>query len=390
MKRPDNLDVWVLAGQSNMQGCGWLEGALAPDQRVWSFTSSGAWEIAFEPLHRHWESFTPVDQNFMRSGMSEADRNVSDAEWARRENESRVAGAGLGIAFGKAMADALGRPIGLLPAAHGGTSLDQWSPVLKGVGGVSMYGGMLERIARAGGRLRGILWYQGESDTNTIETGRTYAERLGRWIAAVRADTGISDLPVVVVQIGRVAEPPDRAGTLPAWDLVREALSSLPDRIPRTAATTAVDLPLVDIVHVDTAGLIRLGKRMARLALKLTDKPDLPGGPRVERIERTRLPDGSRNGLRVNIRGAAGRLAPASNIQGFTVRPPAGEIVAPLFVVNAWVDSSGGTDEVIVLLNREPEEAARLGYGIGINPVCNLVDEADMALPAFLFRALDR
>mgnify|MGYP000624347755 CR=1 FL=1 len=29
-----NHDVWVLAGQSNMQGCGWLKGALAPDERV--------------------------------------------------------------------------------------------------------------------------------------------------------------------------------------------------------------------------------------------------------------------------------------------------------------------------------------------------------------------
>ena len=42
---PRELDTWVLAGQSNMQGRAWLRGALQPDRRVWSFTSAGAWEI---------------------------------------------------------------------------------------------------------------------------------------------------------------------------------------------------------------------------------------------------------------------------------------------------------------------------------------------------------
>ena len=63
----NGYDVWVLAGQSNMQGCGWLEGVLQPDPRVWTFTSAGEWQIAAEPLHRLWESFTHVHQDFMRA-----------------------------------------------------------------------------------------------------------------------------------------------------------------------------------------------------------------------------------------------------------------------------------------------------------------------------------
>ena len=59
----------------------------------------------------------------------------------------------------------------------------------------------------------------------------------------------------------------------------------------------------------------------------------------------------------------------------------------PLHVVNAWVDqeSSDGND-VIVLLNREPDKDVQLSlaYGDGISPVCELVDEADMPLCAFL------
>ena len=91
----NGYDVWVLAGQSNMQGCGWLAGALPADPRVWSFSSAGQWQIAEEPLHRLWESFTLVHQDFMRAGLPEADKQVSDAEWARRENETRTWGSGL-------------------------------------------------------------------------------------------------------------------------------------------------------------------------------------------------------------------------------------------------------------------------------------------------------
>ena len=49
-------------------------------------------------------------------------RFAINGEYARRENEMRTTGSGLGITFGAAMADALHRPIGLIPAAHGGTS----------------------------------------------------------------------------------------------------------------------------------------------------------------------------------------------------------------------------------------------------------------------------
>jgi sialate O-acetylesterase len=378
-------DVWVLAGQSNMQGCGWLEGVLAPDERVWSFSSAGLWEVGNEPLHRLWESCTPVHQELMRLWMPEADKQVSNEEYARRENETRTGGSGLGLSFGIAMAEALGRPVGLIPAAHGGTSLDQWSPSLKYLGGRSLYGAMLQRIQMAGGKLQGILWYQGESDATLMSLASSYAKRFDEWIAAVRADTGIPDLPVYVVQIGRVIEPPDRQGLWLGWDLVREALRTLPERTPHTAVTSAVDLTLVDLIHIDTNGLIRLGKRLAKLALAGRQL-----GPQVAGIERIKSPGGLVNAIRVRFRGVTGRWQVAANLRGFQVRLPEAEYHDPLYVVNAWVDPAGdGAEEyfrtdVIVLLNREMEADVKLGYGLDLNSTCDLVDEADMPLCAFL------
>ncbi len=377
-------DVWVLAGQSNMQGCGWLKGAMAPDKRLWSFTSAGRWEMAEEPLHRFWESFTPIHQKLMRAWMPGADDKVSDEEYARRENETRTAGSGLGMAFGAALADALGKPIGLIPAAHGGTNLDQWSPALKHLGGHSLYGAMLERIHLAGGNLRGILWYQGESDTTMMELGLSYSRRLDEWVDAVRADTGNPDLPVYAVQIGRVVEPADRQGFWCGWDLVREALRSLPERKAHTAVTSALDLPLVDMIHIDTPGLIRLGKRLAKLALAAKQI-----GPDIAAIERFRSPTGLVNAIRVRFNGLEGNWNRKTCIGGFSVHLPDEKYRPPLNVVNVWVDPEGSGNDIIVLLNREMEPDVKLGYGLGLDPDCDLADEADQPLCAFLPRPVN-
>ena len=92
MSATASLNVWVLAGQSNMQGYGWRRGALAPDPRVRLFSSAGNWENAAEPLHRLWESYTPVHQDLMRLGMTEAERAMTDAELAAREADQGTTG----------------------------------------------------------------------------------------------------------------------------------------------------------------------------------------------------------------------------------------------------------------------------------------------------------
>jgi Carbohydrate esterase, sialic acid-specific acetylesterase len=376
-------DVWVLAGQSNMEGCGWLAGVLPPDERVSVFGSDGVWRIAQDPLHWFWESITPVHQELRRAGMIVADRQIGDEEWARLERAARRTGAGLGISFGKAMADATGKSVGLIAAAHGGTSLEQWSPRYKSMGGRSLYGAMLQRIRMAGGNLRGILWYQGESDTTTMEAANTYAQRFDEWIAAVRADTGIAHLPIITVQIGRVIEPPAREGLWLGWDVVREAQRTLPSRTVHATVTSTVDLPLVDLIHIDTGGLIRLGRRMARLALAGAQL-----GPEPAQLQRFVSPAGICNAIRVSFKGvaAAGWACPdAARVSGFEVWAPDAQFHPPLYVVNAWVDpTSAGSTDIIVLLNREMDAGTRLGYGMGLNPVCDLVDADDTPLLSFM------
>ena len=382
---PDGLDVWVLAGQSNMEGCGLLQDASAPDERVWSFSSSGQWQIAEEPLHRLWESFTPVHQDFMRPGLSEEDRALSNEEIAVRAAKDRCGGAGLGIAFAQAMADATGKTIGLLPAAHGGTSLEQWSPALKEQGGHSLYGAMLERIREAGKtarfNLRGVLWYQGESDCS-VELAETYQQRFSAWIEAVRADLNRPDLPVLMVQLGRVlvAPPDEQDWQGRSWEQVREAFRVLPETIPHTGATSAIDLGLCDGIHIDTPGLMRLGKRLARVAIGLEKGETV--GPHLVRIETDTPQPNGLSRVRVVCEGVTGGWQPRQHISGFGVRDPKGDMHPSVMIIAANADAR--EPQVInIVLSSPPDDTVRLGYGLGLSPYCNATDAADMPLLAF-------
>ncbi len=382
---PEDLDVWVLAGQSNMQGAGLLRLAPPPDDRVWCFSSAGRWGRAEEPLHRPWESFTAVHAEILRPKLPPERRGWTNGHLAREEARQRTTGVGPGLSFGMAMADALGRPVGLIPAAHGGTKLAAWSPDRRGEGDRSLYGAMLRRIERAGGTLRGILWYQGESDANDGEVS-AYAERFDAWIAAVRADTGRADLPVVAVQIGRVVRPGVQ-GTERAWETLRETLRTLPQRTPHTAVTSAVDLCLADTLHLETPGQLRLGRRLARLALHLAGADGGGPNPQPRRLEARPQPGGLGR-VCVACDHVRGGWQPPRHVPGFEVRTPDGKPHPVFAVIEGFVEPDQPA-ELQVLLNLPPDRTARLGYGLGLSPHCVAADAADMPLPAFAPRAIE-
>jgi len=375
---PSNLDVWVLAGQSNMEGCGPLQGALPADAGVWAFSTAGAWEPAVDPLHKLWESYAPVHQNFMRPGLGPQDKELSNEEIAKRTAATRLGGTGLGIAFANEWQKFSGNPTGLIAAAHGGTSLEQWNPAHKSQGLNSLYGAMLDRIERAGGNLKGILWYQGESDCNPNDAA-TYAERFDTWVAAARADTGRPDLPVYVVQLSRfvLGEEPADAGEF--WNVVREAQRTLPDRTPNTDVVAAIDLDLSDSIHVGTPGLTRLGRRLARHAIAAETGGH--GGPRLTGVRATKGhfdPDY----IRLEFAGVTGGWNPVQHISGFTILTRAGAVHPILRVVNAFRAADDPT-AIHLLLNTKVDGDTAVAYGLGFNPYANAVDEADIALLTF-------
>jgi len=370
-------DLWILAGQSNMEGVGLLRDVEPPSDKVRVFAHRGEWERAEEPLHWLMESPDPVHAELW--GVSQADLPSVRQEVRR----TRLTGAGLGLPFAKAVAEATGTGIDLVPCAHGGTSMDQWSPEKKGLGGGSLYGAMLRRTRRAletGGdaRLKGILWYQGESDANP-EGAAVYFERMKRLIAATRADLDAPNLPFYLVQLGVFAttDAVGWAGSM-AWSQIRELQRQLPDEVPNTAVAPAIDLELDDFIHIGTQGLKRLGRRLANIALSNVYGQSAPQAISLAEVTK----EGPT--IRVSFKGVSGRLKacdPGGRIPGFAIGQ-AGAPPEPSAIYKAQI-ARDDPSQVILYTQEEVPGDSELWYGWGLAPFCQLTDQADMAVPAF-------
>ena len=97
-------DLWVLAGQSNMEGVGDLIDVTPPNPRVMLLGMDGKWAQAEEPLHWLVDSPDPVHSGDPKTR----------AERSAQEHKTRKKGAGLGLPFAVAMVESTGVPIGLI------------------------------------------------------------------------------------------------------------------------------------------------------------------------------------------------------------------------------------------------------------------------------------
>jgi sialate O-acetylesterase len=354
-------DLWILAGQSNMEGVGDLENIQRPDPRVHSFDQLDRWLIAEEPLHNlpgavdrvHWRGKPPV--------------RLTGQE-LETYNKERKKGAGLGLPFAVEMIRRTGVPVGLIPCAHGGTSMAQWDPALKDKGGDSLYGAMVRRFEAIGGKAAGVLWYQGESDANP-QASSVFAGKFTDFVAAVRRDFAQPELPFYYVQIGRhvsTASPRE-------WNAVQEAQRVLGDKLAKSGVVTSIDFSLDDQIHVGTPDLKRLGVRLANLATAKAKSPNV--------VSAHYEPASGTFGLiKVKFADVTGKLQAEGRISGFGLYTPEGEWIPAIF--RADVDPSDGST-VLLHVNGKIPEGAVLHYGFGRDPSCNLRDGADMGVLVF-------
>ena len=349
-------DLWVLAGQSNMEGVANLEDSETPHPLVHSFQSREQWAPAEEPLHWLGESPRPIHHAIWGLPMPET---------IAPRDPSRLKGAGLGLTFAKTLAEPTGVPIGLIPAAHGGTSMQQWEPARKNQGGDSLYGATLARVQAVGGKVAGILWYQGESDANPADA-LLYEQRMTELVQCFRADFGQPDLPFYYVQLGGFVTDPDPS-LVRAWNSVRETQRLWQNTLPYVAAVSAVDLGLDDLIHIDTAGLKTLGRRLAAVA----------AGQLAPALKAMTY-DAAAHEIRVSFDNVQGRLTAPGRPAGFSLRDAEGAEI-PL-IYKAVLDGS----TALLHLNEEPSPLGlHLWYGYGLYPYCNITDTSGAAIPAF-------
>lgn len=362
-------DVWVLGGQSNMQGYGSMAGAPKPHPRVRAFTMRRVWGKAVEPI-----CVPPESPDACHNGGQQL-----SVEMAKAYRKGAGQGVGPGLPFAEEMWKRTGIPQGLICVAHGGTSMTQWSPQRLIDGKISLYGSMLDSIGAAGQPVAGMLWYQGESDTNA-EAAPLYTERMRKLVQSFRKDIGQASAPWIMVQIGRVF----RDETPPAeklWNSVQEQQRLLPKSIKNLAVVAAVDLSLDDNIHISADGQRRLGVRLAREADRMVcGNRREAAPPQVKSIGSPSISKGLRVSpnlvAEVVFDGVAGDLRSNGEPSGFALVDDEGKDLRAIFKTTLH-------GNVARLHLRSGFLGSRLCYGMGTLPVCNITDGRDQALLVF-------
>ena len=153
-----------MAGQSNMQGIGNMSGKAKPHPLIRAFSMRREWRAAEDPLHLLEES----------PDICHTEKQCS-AKAGEELRRNAIKGVGVGVFFAREMFERSGGvPQGLICVAHGGTSMQQWSPERKKLGGGSLYASMLTSVKATGQPVAGLLWYQGESDANFCRRRRVH------------------------------------------------------------------------------------------------------------------------------------------------------------------------------------------------------------------------
>ena len=171
---PDEEDLWVfiLAGQSNMAGRGFVEPEdTIPTNRVLTINIKDEIILAKEPLHFYYP---------------------------------RLAGLDCGLKFGKTLIKQIPDSISLLviPTAIGGTTISQWlgDSTCRNVQLLTNFEEKV-KIGEKYGQIRGILWHQGEGDANEVNIP-LYKNRLSELFTKFREIAGDQKLPVLIGELG--------------------------------------------------------------------------------------------------------------------------------------------------------------------------------------------
>ncbi len=363
-------DLWVLAGQSNMEGVGDLVDVEPPNELVHNFDLADHWMVAEEPLHNLPGAADRV--HWRLNDQKQPERY--EGEKLRKFIAERKKGAGLGLPFAVEMVRRTGVPIGLLSCAHGGTSMDQWDPALKDKGGDSLYGSMLRRFQAAGGKVTGVLGYQGESDADP-KAAPEFQQKFERFVAKVRLDFRQPDIPFYYVQIGRFANKGNEA----EWHAVQEAQRLAEANISHSGMIAAIDVTLDDGIHVGTQDLKLLGKRMANLACRDL-YPKLGHFGQVQRGPHPLSAKVEGQSILLTFAEVNGHIRSIGRPAGFSIRAADGTTLAVIYKIQTR-HAEGNVVELGFGGKLPP--GATLYYGDGKDPYCNLRDEADMAVPVF-------
>lgn len=378
-------DVWIAAGQSNME---WpMRWAARPETEIAAARHSRL--RLFRAMHR----------------LSEyAFDDLYGKSWAECSPQSAADFSAVGYHFGHYLQESVGVPIGLIQIAWGGTPVDAWTRLGAITADAALMPSLAEWARRMEGHpaallryqreckeweaaaaqakaasrplppnpvrpvgpegpwkpgaiynamiapatrfpIRGVIWYQGESNTAPERApvyGRLFRTMIQDWRGAWRQ----GDFPFLFVQLANFVTDPESQ-----WPELREAQRETL-ALANTAMAVTIDLGEADSIHPQNKR--EVGRRLSLAARALVYGEKIAwSGPLFRQATREgaslRLwfdhassgliaPGGNPRGF--EIAGADGKFTPAeARIEGATVVVSSSAVLAPKQVRYGWADN---------------------------------------------------
>jgi len=381
-------EVWFCGGQSNME-----YSVNAP-------SSSAPAAVPVDPkLAEEIAAETYPQIRLFRVNKQNRAPEISTDGWTDCAGEALNKFSAIGFFFARNLQHALNVPVGVVASYWGGSRLEQWIPpeafqkqpafakeaaspgrfLIDGRAPGDYFDSMIRDLAPF--TLRGMLWYQGESNIIASNDGVRYADKMQALVDYWRGLWHDQSLPFYQVQIAPFLYTARK-------DFLVDKVTPLPhgpDELPKLweAQFLATRLPNVEIVpttdldsdfkNIHPNGKRAVGQRVANLALTKVYGQTTPAwqGPVFEKFD---AKDGN---LIIHFTNTGGQLSTRDD------KPPAlFEIAGPDGDFKPATALISGDTVVLHSEEVKTPQAARLGWVETAQP--NLINKD--GLPAYPFR----
>ena len=184
-----------------------------------------------------------------------------------------VSGIGLAPAFADEYEKKFKVKTGLIPCADGGTSLDDWAVN----GQLYNHAVAQTKLAQKINEVKGILWHQGENDSDTEEHAQSYRRRFIVILSSLMDDCSLKGIPVIMGELGEfLIERKDthQYFKLVNQELVKIAASHKYIGLASAAGLTANEgtIPGMNNIHFDSVSYREFGRRYFQVYLILINQ----------------------------------------------------------------------------------------------------------------------
>lgn len=228
------IHSFLLIGQSNMAGRGFINEAIDVNTDRIRILRNGRWQPMFRPIN--------------------PDRAFS--------------GVSLAESFAEKYSQKYNTEVGLICCADGGTSLEQWQP-----------GGLLfdnaaynAELALRTSEIEGVLWHQGEADC-ADSLNSTYVKRFMPIMNELRNRLKLYDVPFLLGGLGDFLFDCPFDKNLANYEKINAALKEIAENNPFTGFVSAKGLTSnPDNLHFNSKSLYQFGIRYFEKYEEIKDK----------------------------------------------------------------------------------------------------------------------